>query len=215
MDDVDGFDELLVMPVDDEVLFPHGMLALVLPPWAALDVDAVNADDPALFLTRRPGRKGSNKRRDLYRVGTVARLLATRFPDGSTEVLAFGLARASVQSFRGPDLELRARVCWLDEHGPVAADGPAVLSELKSTVRRIVSVVPSLPEDLEEALMPIDDPWQLVDLIAANMVGQVADRQRVLETRDPQKRLELVRGHLARLERSFGRDAPVAPEWLH
>lgn len=192
--------ELFVVPVTDEVLFPHGVLNTVLSPEAALDLEEVIDQGPVLFVARRPGRARPTGHRGLYRTGTIAELAATASPDGSMHVVALGLARATVESYRGREPSIYARVSAPAEARVSGVDETRVLHELRAAVRRIGRVDPRVERELVRELMPIGDLWQLVDLIGGNLVPELEDRQRLLETWNRYARLELVRDHLRRIE---------------
>lgn len=204
--------ELFVVPVDDEVLFPHGVLNTVLSPEEAFDVEELIDQGPVLFVARRPGLARHKGHRGLYRTGTIAELAATESPDGTVHVVAMGLARASVERYRGREPSLYAQVTARAEAPVSGVDESRVLHELRAAIRRIGRVDRRVEQELVRELMPIGDTWQLVDLIAGNLVPELEDRQRLLETWNRYARLELVREHLRRIELTFSLPGDRPPD---
>lgn len=192
--------ELFVVPVADEVLFPGGVLSTVLSAEEGFDIEELIDSGPVLFVTRQPVLIRRRKHRGLYLTGTIAELSSMESPDGTVFLEARGLARATVESYRGREPSLFARVVARSDSPVMSAEEARVLHELRAGLRRIARVDPRIELDVLRELMPLGDPWQLVDLVAGNFVPSVEDRQRLLEASDRLERLELLRGHLQRLE---------------
>jgi len=208
--------ELIVLPADDKVLFPHGALTTVLAPEDAFAVEDIIDRGPVLFVARRPGHTQRDNHRALYRTGTIAELVGRELPDGSVHLTALGLARAKVESYRGREPFLYAQVVVPAEAPISGVDEQSVLHELRAAVVRLGQIDPLVEPEVVQELLPIDDAWQLVDLIGGNLVPELEDRQRILETWNRYDRLELVRRHLRQRELTFalpGRRPPAA--YLH
>lgn len=209
---VDWKGELFVVPVANEVLFPGGILSTVLSPEEAFDIEDLVDSGPVLFVARQPLLVRRKKHRGLYLTGTIAELTSTESPDGTVYLDARGLARATVESYRGREPSLFARVVTRSETTVMSSEEARVLHELRAMVRRLTRIDPRLELDVMRELMPLGDPWQLIDLIAGIFVTSVEDRQRLLEASDRLVRLELLRGQLQRLELSLARPGVGAPE---
>ncbi len=101
-DVIETADRLPVLPLRDVVLFPHVAMPLLVGragSLAALEA-AEAADKMVLLLTQRDSTVQDPGASDLYRTGTLARVLQfTRLPNGAARVLVEGLARAQVVKF--------------------------------------------------------------------------------------------------------------------
>lgn len=179
--------ELRVIAVEDMVLCPGGQATTLLFPQDLPGLDALVAG-PVLFVARRPGSAARRGRGSLYRVGTIAELTMTRFPDGMIELNAFGLARAAVESFRGRDPFMVATCRTLPEPSSLSDEEFAVTRELGVLLDRIALFGPGALSILE-AMPPTERAWAAVDLVAGGLIEAVEDRQRLLETNDRLERL--------------------------
>jgi ATP-dependent Lon protease len=193
-------EELPVLPVTGEVLFPNGVLGLSLDPKAWEGLAKVVEAGPVLVVARRNESFRLRDPSGLYRTGTVAYVARTETTRTAVEVVALGLTRGVVESFSGCEPSLRALVTHRPALPVAEVDEEAVLRELRAALRRIARFDAAVSDTLRQVLGPVDDAWQLVDFIGANLMDSLADRQAVLEARNPLRRLELVRAHLRRLE---------------
>ena len=108
---IEAADRLPVLPLRDVVLFPHVVMPLLVGRAASLAAleAAESADKLVLLLTQKDGTAQEPGASDLYRVGTVGRVLQyTRLPNGSARVLIEGVARAQVKRFASTAKLLRA-----------------------------------------------------------------------------------------------------------
>ena len=108
---IEAADRLPVLPLLDVVLFPHVVMPLLVGRAASLAAleAAESADKLVLLLTQKDGTAQEPGASDLYRVGTVGRVLQyTRLPNGSARVLIEGVARAQVKRFASTAKLLRA-----------------------------------------------------------------------------------------------------------
>lgn len=205
--DLTTTEELPVLPLWGEVLFPNGLISIDVDrfEWRRrlADLDA----GPVLLATIRPGCEGDERRTSLYRVGTVAALAPQRMGQHTVEVLAVGLDRARVDAYFGQGENVRALIRPLAAPRKARAHDTRLLQELRVTLRHLGRYDSGTSRLFDEVFAPIDDPWQLVDIVAANLIDTVEEQQQVLELKDPMARLDLVRAHLRRLELIFTRSA--------
>ena len=135
-----------------------------------------------------------------YRFGTVVRIKQMiRTPEGQTRIIAEGLVRAAVQSYRTilgyTEADL---VCTHVTISPDAASrGTAALRELRRAAEKNMRMLPAESSDLLQTVRTFKDPGALADFIAAHILVRPADKQAVLECIDPFARAEVVLGILA------------------
>jgi len=110
---IETADRLPVLPLRDVVLFPHVAMPLLVGRAGSLAaLEAAEASDKmVLLLTQRDSTVQEPAAADLYRIGTLARVLQyTRLNNGAARVLVEGLARAEVVKFVAGAKLLRASV---------------------------------------------------------------------------------------------------------
>jgi ATP-dependent Lon protease len=180
--------QLLLIPLDDSVLFPH-MTATI-----AADV----GDAERVFvLPRTDGEYG--------RIGTVAEVVETgRLPGGLTAVTLSGLNRGLAgTAVSGPDGQLLIEVEAIHDGDP----GDERIRELEREYRAVVEEILELRGDdgrVAAFLRSVSEPGPLADTSGYSPDISIADKQRLLETVDVTERLELAlslqRDRLAELQ---------------
>jgi len=136
-------------------------------------VGLVAAKDPELEL---PGPA------DLYTVGTIAavhRLL--RAPDGTIRLLVQGLERFRLGEFVQLEPYLKARIQPAPDTVEAGLEIEALARNAREQFQRIVSMIPSFPEELAQSILAIEDPLQTVYTIANFQRIDLKDAQELLE----------------------------------
>ena len=135
-----------------------------------------------------------------YRFGTVVRIKQMiRTPEGQTRIIAEGLVRAAVNSYRTilgyPEADLVCiHVTVSDE---AATRAKAAVRELRRAAEKNMHMLPADSSDLLSTIRTIKDLGALADFIAAHILVRPADKQAVLECIDPFARAEVLLGILA------------------
>ena len=104
---IESADRLPVLPLRDVVLFPHVAMPLLVGragSLAALEaaegVEGAEGNHLVLLLTQKDSTVQEPAASDLFRIGTLARVLQyTKLPNGAARVLVEGIARARVVKF--------------------------------------------------------------------------------------------------------------------
>ncbi len=131
----------------------------------------------------------------LFRVGTVSRIKqSVKLPDGGMRVITEGYSRATVSEFRSFADYLSADVICKTV---TMSDEDSVRSEaysraMLSETEKLVSLLPSVSDDIMMAARAIKTPALLADFIASNILVKYPDKQLILECFDPVKRIELL-----------------------
>ena len=187
---------LALMPVRDTVLFPHAVMPLNIGRPSSVQLVASLGEDKRMgVVTQRDARTDDPGPDDLYEIGVLAVIhKVVRMPNRSLLIFCEGLERIRILNVieREPFLRVHYKVAE-DER---REDGP-VLEALKQnaigTFQEIVQLSPALSDDVLSVLENIEDPSRLADFIAATVPGLAsAEKQRVLEAIDVQRRLELL-----------------------
>jgi len=201
---------LAILPSRDAVLYPAMLLPLQVgqPRWVRLLSDAVSSRQPVgLFLQRDPAAEFAGLD-DLYPVGTAANIVRLlKLPDGSLQVLLQGIERIHLGAPSQLEPYPRAAIEVLtppQATGAPSVEDEALVKNLQSLFQRLVQLSPVLPDEMAIAAANMDEPGRLADFAAANCDLDRAQRQEVLEERDPLVRArrvsELVTRELELLE---------------
>ena len=205
-DQVDLPDRLPVVPLRDLVFFPYIVLPLLIGrhrSLAALD-EAREGDDLVLLVAQRDPAVDEPGSADLFRVGTVARVVqVSSLPDGTLRVVLEGLGRARIRRLTTTSVALRASVEPLtdreaEEEGPT----PNALQTLTRTVVSLYAEYARLHERVPEILSSIlsaeGDRVRFAHLVAGHLILPSVEKQELLEATGAKDQLELLRQCLVR-----------------
>ncbi len=123
---------------------------------------------------------------DLYRVGTIARIVKlVRMPDGTTTAVLQGRKRFRLQALLQQDPMLLGRIALLPYKQPQSElEYEAVISSIMDTAREIIEISPNIPSEAFQVLQNIKDRTFLLNFIASNINKPVEVKQRLLEEDD-------------------------------
>jgi ATP-dependent Lon protease len=187
------FDEKLpLLPLRDVVLFPQMTVPLLVGRVPSVNaIEEAVAGNRILFATaqRKPDVVDPQKE-DLYRLGTVVRVLQLfRLPDGTMRVLVEGLCRARVRRFLGADDFYMARVEILEEPSEAGAEIEAVMRAVAGAFNEYVHLNRRISDEVLLTVNNITDPAVLSYTVASHLQIKVAAKQEILELEGVSERL--------------------------
>ena len=189
---------LPVLPLKNTVLFPHILSPLLVNTersQALIDEVLVRPDRMMVAAAvRDPAQEGSPGPDDVFRVGTVLRVVKMlKFPDQSYRLLVQGVSRVEIEAFESEEPFLRARVVAMPDTGDFeSVEMTAMVRNVGGQFATLVSESPRLSDELQLLASNVEDPSQLADMVAHYLDFDVAGKQRVLEELDVSERLKLV-----------------------
>ena len=182
--DVEVPEELAVLPLRGVVVYPITFQALsVGQPRSIQLVDDATVNKQVIGLVtaldvdnEEPGPD------DVYQVGVAANIhRMIKAPDGTIRLLVQGIERIRIEEWVGEEPYLRARVSVLPDQIEESLEVEALMRNAVDLLRRLVSLVSQLPDELLMAAINLDDPRQLVYFIATNIRMEIPDAQAILE----------------------------------
>ncbi|HEX2185831.1 MAG TPA: endopeptidase La, partial [Chloroflexota bacterium] len=187
--------ELAVLPVRDRVLYPHMVTPLpVGRPRSLRAIEyALGHDQTILIVAQRDAEQEDVEPGDLFGVGTeavIGRVL--KLPDGNSSVLVQGQRRMKIVEFVQLEPLMKVRAVPMPDEGGKSTRAEALMKAVLALFEKCVKLNRNLPEDAYVAAMNVESPGRLADLIASTVDLDAAKRQEILETLDPQERLEQV-----------------------
>lgn len=186
-------DELPVLPLRGTVVYPLTVLPLNVGQARSLKLvdDAVAAPARIIGLFTIKNEKFEDAGpEDVYEIGTAAvihRML--RAPDGTVRLIVQGLERIRVQEFTSVEPYLKARIELAPENAEKTVEVEALMRNTVELFRKLVSLSQTLPEELLMAALNVEDPRQLVYMIATSLRIELTDAQQLLELDDIQDKL--------------------------
>jgi ATP-dependent Lon protease len=199
--------ELPVLPLRGTVVYPLTVLPLTVEQARSIQlVDEAAVGSRVIgLLTIREDREGVELAGpdDFYSIGCAAlihRLL--KAPDGSVRLIVQGMDRIRILNFTQTEPYLKAHTEIAPDIVEKSVEVEALMRNTVDLFRRLVALVPHLPDELMMAVMNIEDPRQLVYLIATSIRMNVPDAQQILE-------IESVKDKLLRLNQLITRELEV------
>jgi len=191
-------EEIPVMTLPHVAFFPQALLPLHIfePRYREMlaEVLATNRLMAVVGLDDRPGRSPEAP----FRVAGVGIVRACQAnDDGTSNLLLQGLCRAAVEGIvtEEPFRRIRIRALSSDPGADAAANARS-RNEL-ARLLRLKQKLSDVPEGKMSAfLRTIEDPETFVDIAAFSLCESAALKQKLLETLDVHRRLELFSGQL-------------------
>ncbi len=195
-------DELPILPLRGLVVYPETAVPLTIgqPRSIRLIDDVISEDNRLIGLvaSRNPELESPDPE-DLYKVGslaTVHRML--RAPDGTIRLLVQGISRFQLGEFVQTDPYLKARVRLIPEIEEDDLEVEAMARNARDQFERIADMIPSLPRELVESVLMLDDPLQTVYTIANFQRIELDQAQELLELDKVSDKLQKLTSILAR-----------------
>ncbi len=193
--------ELPVLPTGGNVIFPGMMVPLVYAQDRAIRCidDTVVKDRLIILVAAKTPDVEDPGPDDLYTVGCAGAILKMlKFPDGTTRILAQGVARVTVEEYTQTEPFLVARHAAGQEVQQDSHKIQALVANLSNQFQKLVGMMPNVADEVKVAAFNIKDPGKLADFITSNLNIKPVDKQKVLEAFDVEKRLQAVTGIISR-----------------
>jgi ATP-dependent Lon protease len=184
---------LPVLPLRNAVFFPHQVTPLSVGRAGSIRAieEAVRDEGLVVVVAQSDGEVESPREKDIYWVGTLARVLKVfTLADGTRNVLVQGIRRVQVISVLQTEPFIHAVVRDIDDGMPGGIEIEAMASNLKTQFRKAVELAPNLSEEQLSMVLSLDEPQAMTDMIASMIPVGVPEKQEVLESREIRERME-------------------------
>ncbi|HEX5059045.1 MAG TPA: LON peptidase substrate-binding domain-containing protein, partial [Kofleriaceae bacterium] len=184
---------LPLLPLRDIIVFPH----MVVPLFVGRDKsllaleDAMAGDKQLLLAAQRRAKTDDPSEEDIFAIGTVGHIIQLlRFPKGPVKVLVEGRARARIRGFSQIDPFFVCDVDDVEEPDEDTTEVQALMRSVQDVFEDYVKLNTRIPPEMLVSVRTIDEPGRLADTIVAHVALKLKDKQELLETPSPSKRLE-------------------------
>ena len=191
-----------MLPLRGLMVFPHMVLHFDVGREKSIQaLERAMADDQRLFLTAQHDVSVDDPTMDdVFHVGTIALIKqAVKLPGGNVRVLVEGISRGVLHAI------VEEEPCFIGGIEPVAEQDVEDSIEIQALVRTAHDyfeedgkVSGRVSGETMQSVLDVEEVAQLSDVIAANVLQKLEDRQHVLEQFEPIARLEEVCAILAR-----------------
>ncbi len=177
-------EKLAILPLRGVVVYPLTFQALNVgqPRSIQLVDDATLSKQPIGLVASRNSELEEPGPDDVYEIGVAAAIhRMIKAPDGTIRLLVQGLERIHIDEWTDEQPYLQARVSVQPDEVEESIEVEALMRNATDLLRRLVSLVSQLPDELLMAAINLDDPRQLVYFIATNIRLELPDAQAILE----------------------------------
>jgi ATP-dependent Lon protease len=184
---------LPLLPLRDIIVFPHMVVPLFVGRDKSLSAleDAMSGDKQILLAAQRRAKTDEPSEEDIFAIGTVGHIIQLlRFPKGPVKVLVEGRARARIRGFAQSDPFFVCDVEDVEEPDDDAVEIQALMRSVQDVFEDYVKLNTRIPQEMLVSVRTIDEPGRLSDTIVAHVALKLKDKQELLETFSPAKRLE-------------------------
>ncbi len=188
-------EKLFIFPMTENVIFPDVMMPIEVPPGPMLEhVNRAQTHSDYLgFLWGEGDDPSKLTAETLSKVGCVGHIMRmARMPNGSYTMIVHCVSRMRVQSFLKSD-RLIAEVEYLEDIEEESDEMKAYTRNIQSALTKLSGMEQSsIPRELLSAMLAMDKPGRLADMIASHFEIPNDKRQKILEQLNVRKRIETV-----------------------
>ncbi len=175
------------------MVFPHMVLHFdVGRTKSVAALEQAMMENQQIFLVAQKDAEDDDPRVEgLCRVGTVATIKQVmNLPGDSIRVLVEGESRATLQSINQEEPYLAGVVKLADQAYEDTVELQALARVAQDYFETYARTSLRVSQETVNSVRDVEEPGQLADIIAANVLNHVEDRQAILEELDVQRRLE-------------------------
>ncbi len=184
-----------LLPLRDIVVFPHMVAPLFVGRKRSIEAleNSVALDKQIFLATQMDAKVDEPEEKDIFTLGTLGTILQLlRLPDGTVKVLVEGKGRGRITQFLPNKSFFLTEVERLVEPEEAGAEVQALVRSVTGTFETYAKLNKKLPPEVLMSVTSIDEPSKLADTIASHLAIKIEDRQSLLETMSPSRRLERV-----------------------
>ncbi len=193
-------DKIPLLPLRDVVIYPYMTIPLLVGRNASVNAieAAVQRDRVVFVLAQKRPEVADPASKDLYRVGTVVRVLQLfRLPDGTMRVLVEGICRGRGKKFFQEKDSMSASVAILKDDVDADAQLEALMRNVLASFNDYVHLNRRVPDEVLATANNITNPVLLSYTVASHLLLKVGVKQQILEQDDLVERFRLLSKTLA------------------
>jgi ATP-dependent Lon protease len=182
-----------LLPLRDIIVFPHMVVPLFVGREKSINAleEAMTGDKELILAAQKKAKTNDPREEDIFAVGTVGHIIQMlRLPDGTVKVLVEGKGRAKITSFEQSTPYFSVEVEDLPEPDERSLELSALMRSVQGVFETYVKLNKRIPPEMLMSVQTIEEPGRLADTIVAHVNHKIKDKQELLETPSPQRRLE-------------------------
>ncbi len=191
------FNSIAVLPLRDIVVFPNVTTPLFVGREKSINAleSVMEETKKILLLSQKNPDIDNPKEQDLYSVGTLAEVLQLlKLPDGTVKILVEGKSVCKVAEYNKNDKFLDAKIenCKLEEDKNDNLLSQALINKFN----KLSKTSKKFNDESNINFKNITDPNAIANKAISNLGVDIQEKQKILETINIQKKLEIIISHL-------------------
>jgi len=185
--------ELPILPLRGVLVFPYMVIHLDVGRKKSIyAIEEAMIQEKQIFLaTQKEAETDEPTEEDIYKVGTVAEIKQIlKLPGGTIRVLVEGLKRAKILRHISDDPYLRVEIEECMEEEEKTSEVEALMRSVTFQFEQYVKLSKKIPPETVIAVITLEDPGRLADVIASHLSLKISDKQQILESIKIKNRLE-------------------------
>ncbi len=178
-------DSMPILPLKNTVLYPGIVTPITIGRDKSIrSVQKAYEENRFIGVLSQKDLKIENpSARDLYRVGTIARILKLlKMPDGTTTAILQGRKRFHLDEMTHEDPYMLGVISTLEYENPKnKLEFRALISSVRDAAKQIIELSPQIPSEAVVMLKNINNENFLLNFIASNLGIKVNEKQEILE----------------------------------
>ncbi len=183
------------LPLRDIVIFPHMVVPLFVGRKKSIEAlqRSMDSDKRIFLVTQKDPAHESPKFQDLYSIGTVAEILQlVKLPDGTVKVLVEGIARARLTDM-DDSINYVAHIENINiEFEQDNKKEKTLVRSLLGSFEQYLKLGKRIPMEILNSVSNISNSDKLTDVIAANLILKITDKQNLLDETDSIERMNML-----------------------
>ena len=190
-----------LIPLRGLSVFPHMVLHFDVGREKSIKAleEAMLRDQRVFLTTQKDIEIDLPTQEDFYQIGTICKVKQMlKLPGDAIRVLVEGISRASVESLEQSEPYFMASVSLHEDSSyEVDVETKAIMRMVMSSFENYMAVSGKITPELMMSISTIDEPGRFADLVAAQLMLKIDQKQEILESLEPKKRLETINRILA------------------
>jgi ATP-dependent Lon protease len=192
--------EYPLLPLKNVVVFPRTIVNLTIGRARSAQAlnTAVEGDRCLVVAAQRISEREDPLPADLYEIGTLVEVRQVRRqPDSTILVEVEALRRVRLGSVTQRESSYLVQIEPLPDRGKSNRENDTLMRQLAEMFEAFSALNPKVPAEAPDHIRAARQPGYMADLIAAHILTDLQERQRVLEMLDPTERLSHISSMLA------------------
>lgn len=184
---------LPLLPLRGILVFPSMVIHLDVGREKSVQaIEEAMIKEKVIFLaTQKEAQTDDPGEDDIFTIGTVAEVKQLlKLPGGTIRVLVEGIARAKIIQYVSEDPFFSVEIDQYAEEFDKNSEIEALMRNLVTQFEQYVKISKKIPPETVVAVVNIEEPGRLADVVASHLTLRIEDKQSLLEAVDIATRLE-------------------------